>query len=108
MLLLNHAAADCNYLLRFIFFRVRERPKITENAHLRVLAHSTGVDYDKVCRKFVFSHFKTHLAEVSADFFAVLLVLLAAKCLNKSKAALTLKARPYIGTYVQLFFYFLG
>ena len=76
--LLRHAAADRDDLLGIARLRVRQRADVAEHARLGVLAHGAGVHDDDVGREFVLREIKAHGAQITAQLFAVGLVLLAA------------------------------
>ena len=78
MLLLHHAAADGDDLPGAGFLRVVEGADVAQHAHLRMLAHSAGVDHDHVRLKLVLRKAVAHLGQIPAQLLAVGLVLLAA------------------------------
>ena len=82
MLLLHHAAADRDDLSRPGFLGMVQSADVAENAHLGMLPHGAGIDDDDVGLKLVPGEAVAHLGEVSADFLAVGLVLLAAVGVN--------------------------
>ena len=78
VLLLHHAPADGDNLLRLIFLCVVQRAHIAQHPHLRVLPDGAGVHHDHVRLELVLGKAVAHLRKVASDFFAVRLVLLAA------------------------------
>ena len=78
MRLLRHAAADRDDLVGVARLGMRQRADVAEHARLGVLAHGAGVHDDDVGREFVLCEIKAHGAQITAQLFAVGLVLLAA------------------------------
>ena len=77
-LLLRHAAADHDLLIGICLFCVRESADVAVNALLCVLADGAGVHNDDVSLAFIGGELIAHLAEHTANFLTVSLVLLAA------------------------------
>ena len=76
--LLHHAAAHGDDLVRVLLLRVVERADVAEHALLGVLTHGAGVDDHHIRLVSILREPKAHRAQVSAQFFAVGLILLAA------------------------------
>ena len=87
VLLLHHAAADRDDLIRAGLLAVVQGTDIAEHAHLGMLAHGTGVDDDDVRLKLVLRHAVTHLGKIAAELLAVGLVLLAAVGVHHGEGA---------------------
>ena len=85
VLLLHHAAAHGDNLVRFRAFCMHKRADDAENALFRVLAHGAGVDDDDVGLSLRLREGVAHGREHAADFFAVGFVLLAAVRVHKRK-----------------------
>ena len=78
VLLLDHTAADGNYLVRLGLLGVIQCPDVSEHSHLSVLSDGAGVyDYD-IGRKLVLGEGKAHLGQISPYLLRIGLVLLAA------------------------------
>ena len=87
--LLHHAAADGDDLPGPRLLRVVQCAHVSENAHLRMLAHGAGVDDDHIRLKFILCEAVAHFGEVSADLLTVGLVLLAAVSVHHGKGPLS-------------------
>ena len=78
VLLLDHAAADRDDLMRLGFFGVVEGTDIAQHTHLGVFTDGTGVHDDDIRLKLILRHGIAHFCEITAQFLTVGLILLAA------------------------------
>ena len=78
-LLLRHAAAETDDLVRLGGLRVAEAAQVAVNALFRVLADGAGVEQDDVGLIFVARELVAHLAQHAHEHLAVCHVLLAAE-----------------------------
>ena len=94
VLLLHHAAAHRDYLTRALLFAVVKLPDVSQNAHLRVLAHRAGVHDDDVRLKLILRKAVAHLGKIAAYLLAVGLVLLAAVGVHHGKVLPPVRGEP--------------
>ena len=78
VLLLDHAAADADYLVGLGLFGVVQSAHIAQNAHFRVLTDGAGVDDDNIRLGLIGGEAAAHLTEIAPDTLGVAFVLLAA------------------------------
>ena len=102
--LLRHAAADRDDLVGVARLGMRQRADVAEHARLGVLTHGAGVHDDDVGREFVLCEIKAHGAQITAQLFAVGLVLLAAVGIDHGQrlAAAGGKVRAQLRADIQL------
>ena len=84
-LLLRHAAAEADDLVRLGGLRVAEAAQVAVNALFRVLADGAGVEQDDVGLIFVARELVAHLAQHAHEHLAVGHVLLAAEGVDQRK-----------------------
>ena len=94
VLLLHHAAADGDDLVRAGFLGVVQRTDVAEHAHLGMLAHGAGIDHDDIRLKLILRHAVPHLRKIAAKLFTVGLVLLAAVGVHHGKGPDSVRGHP--------------
>ena len=100
--LLDHAAADRNDEPRISRLGVHERADVAQNAHLRVAAYRTSVHDNELGLVLVLRKAEAHELDITAQRFAVRLVLLAAVGIHKGQRARSAQALAYLIAYLPL------